>query len=303
MRLRVEPRASRSATSRERSAARAAKRLPRLAHEPGHECLYGAAEVIAIEIGAGQDEGHLVFVFGIGLFEISSDGVQIGDGLRGRDSRLQMSRRHHEVLFISDIENVPVSELLIVHDRRPEIGKEEQQGSLERRRRHAEDGEGMLVYLDHMANHAGIVLKVGVPISVTEHQIGSAVRAVLIGVVKEAAKVRLNSQRVEVIPTYLVAHNLRGIPARIQAHRNDVEESNRVEAVVAISQVKIIGIRRACILVGAVLDAVEAFGLRHIQRAQDQTIHHSEDHGVCANGQGQGQDCGEGESGRFAQLA
>jgi hypothetical protein len=43
--------------------------------------------------------------------------------------------------------------------------------------------------------------------------------------------------------------------------------------------------------------------VRYIQWAQDQPIHHSEDHGVGANRERQRQNGGDGESGRFAQLA
>ena len=60
-------------------------------------------------------------------------------------------------------------------------------------RRYAEDGEGMLVHLDHTAHHAAIILKMAVPIGVGEHDIRSAVGAMLIGGVEETAKIRLNA--------------------------------------------------------------------------------------------------------------
>ena len=50
----------------------------------------------------------------------------------------------------------------------------------------------MLVQLNHTAHHAAIVLKMAVPICVAEHDIRSAVRAMLIGGVEETAKIRLN---------------------------------------------------------------------------------------------------------------
>ena len=62
------------------------------------------------------------------------------------------------------------------------------------RRRYTEDGERMLVQLDHAAHHAAIILKMAVPIRVAEDDIRSTVGAVLIGGVKEAAKIRLNAQ-------------------------------------------------------------------------------------------------------------
>src|ERR1035438_2590736 len=71
MRLRLEPRARRKATSRERSAARAAnmKTRPR------------------------QRIRVITFIFGIAFFQIRIRGVQIGSGLRRSDSRLQTP--HH----------------------------------------------------------------------------------------------------------------------------------------------------------------------------------------------------------------
>jgi hypothetical protein len=51
----------------------------------------------------------------------------------------------------------------------------------------------MLVDLDNAAHNAAIILKVAVPICVTDDEVRRAVRAVLIGTVEEAAKVRLNA--------------------------------------------------------------------------------------------------------------
>jgi hypothetical protein len=51
----------------------------------------------------------------------------------------------------------------------------------------------MLVELNNTAHHVAIVLKTGVPIRVAEHDIRSAVGAMLIGCVEEPAKIRLNA--------------------------------------------------------------------------------------------------------------
>ena len=66
----------------------------------------------------------------------------------------------------------------------------------------------MLVHLDNTAHHAAIVLKMAVPIGITDHQIRSAVGAMLIGGVEEAAKIRLNAHCVEVVPRHFVAPGL-----------------------------------------------------------------------------------------------
>jgi hypothetical protein len=52
-----------------------------------------------------------------------------------------------------------------------------------------------------------------------------------------------------------------------------------------------------------VLDSVEAPRLWHILRVQDERIQDCKDNGVGANGQGQRQNGGDGESGRFAHHA
>jgi len=51
----------------------------------------------------------------------------------------------------------------------------------------------MLVHLNHATDHGAIILKMAVPKGVGEHDIGSAVGAMLIGCVEEAAEIRLNA--------------------------------------------------------------------------------------------------------------
>src|ERR1700738_2147268 len=85
---------------------------------------------------------------------------------------------------------VPVH-LCLVDDGHKEIGCDEQQCSLEARRRYTDDGERTFVQLDHTANHASIVMETAVPIRVSKHDIGSAIRAVLIRGVEDLAKIRL----------------------------------------------------------------------------------------------------------------
>src|SRR6516162_5848827 len=104
MRLRLEPRARRKATSRERSAARAANRLPRLAQaansikpersiNPVRKARVAPPQIVAMKTRPRQRIRLITFFFGIASFQIRIHGVQIGSGLRRSDSRLQMS--HH----------------------------------------------------------------------------------------------------------------------------------------------------------------------------------------------------------------
>jgi len=48
------------------------------------------------------------------------------------------------------------------------------------RRRYPDDGKRMLVELENTPHHAEVTLKMALPISVGEHNIGSAVRAMLV---------------------------------------------------------------------------------------------------------------------------
>jgi hypothetical protein len=73
----------------------------------------------------------------------------------------------------------PTVDLLVVHDRHPKIGREEDNGSTKFWRSYADDREWMLIQLNHTA-HAAIVLKMTVPIVVAEHHIWSAVWPMII---------------------------------------------------------------------------------------------------------------------------
>jgi hypothetical protein len=54
-------------------------------------------------------------------------------------------------------------------------------------------------------------------------------------------------------------------------------------------------------MIAAALDSVEAFRMRHIQRAQYRRIQDTKNYGVCANRQSQRQNGDDRESGRLAQ--
>src|ERR1700730_8097459 len=103
-----------------------------------------------------------------------------------------MSHRHENPTVPARVQVIRV-DLLVVHNRHKKIGMEKQEGPVELRRRYPEDGKRMLVHLNPTAHHATIILEMGVPIRVGEHDIRSAVRAMLIGGVKEMAKIRLKA--------------------------------------------------------------------------------------------------------------
>jgi hypothetical protein len=240
---------------------------------------------------------------GISLFQVCVHGIHVGHGLSGSHSRFQVSHRLEKPMFRRTRVQVRRAHLLLVHDRHKEIRSKEHDRSLELRRRHADDGERVLIELNDAADSAWIVVEPGVPICMGEHNIRSAVGAVLVGCVKQTAKVGVNAQHVEVISRRCEAVCGNRIFASIESHSQDHVESGQIlEAVVAIAQIDVVGIRLPRGIV-PVVSSVEALHLRHIQWPQDQAIHDAEHNGVCPDGQRQRQNSSDGETGRFAQLA
>src|SRR6202034_3985054 len=154
----------------------------------------------------------------------------------------------------------------MVHHRQEDIWSEKQDGPLEPWRRHANDSECLPVEANNAAHHGAIVLKMGVPIGVGEHDIRRAVGAMLIGSVEETAKIRLNAQYVEVVSAGFVFPDIGWISARIQPRLRDSKNSHIVEAAIALAQIAIIGIGVGRD-VAPMLDYEKALCLRHIQRA------------------------------------
>ena len=161
----------------------------------------------------------------------------------------------------------------------------------------------MLVDLDDTAHNAAIVLKMAVPIGVTQHQVRCAVRSMLVGDMEEAAQIRLNLHRIEVIPSDLITPDLGWIPACIEQHLGEDIGRQAIEAAVAIAQIEIVGIGSTLLLFASALDGVKAVRMGHVERPQNQRIQHRKHHRVGADGQGQRQNRGDGESRRSAEIA
>src|SRR5262249_27234439 len=137
-------------------------------------------------------------------------------------------------------------------------------------------------------------MKMAVPKRVAEHDIRSAVRAMLIGSVEKTAEVGLNAQSVEEVPAHLVQPGAGLISAGVQSCLLHGVSDEIHKAAVAIAEVEVVRIRLEADAFP--VDSPQALLLRQIQRAQDQSVQYTEHHGVCANGQGQGRDGGDGES-------
>src|SRR5215467_6023504 len=93
-------------------------------------------------------------------------------------------------------------DLFQIDHRYNEIGKEKHKSPMELRRRYAQNGKRIFIHLNNTAHHTGIFVKMAVPIRVREHDVRSAVSAMLIGRMKQTAKIRLKAQSVEVIPAH-----------------------------------------------------------------------------------------------------
>ena len=65
---------------------------------------------------------------------------------------------------------------------------------MELKRRHAHNRKRILIHLNNTAHHARIIVKMAVPIRVGEHDVRSAVRAILIAGVEQTAKIRGENQ-------------------------------------------------------------------------------------------------------------
>src|SRR5579871_6079460 len=98
-----------------------------------------------------------------------------------------MSDRLKDPMIVALVQDIRTSDLLMVDDGHEELGSEEQQSTVELGRSNAEDGEGMLVEQNGVADHAAIAMKMALPIFISQHDVGSAVGAVLIGSVEETA--------------------------------------------------------------------------------------------------------------------
>ena len=123
-----------------------------------------------------------------------------------------------------------------------------------------------------------------------------------IGAVEETAKGRLNAHDVEVIPTHFVDPGARRISSRVECRQSDAVSRQTIKAAIAIAQFEIVGIRLRRSNVRAP-DCIKALLLRHVQLVQQERVHGTKHHRVCADAQGQRHNGNGSKAGRFAQLA
>ena len=159
-RMRVRRRAQREAQRHfpwTRSAARAANRLPRLAHaasrinpassiSPARNARTGRPRSRRAGRDAPAENVDCAVVFGIRLFQVRANRIQIGDRLRRRHARLEMPERPQiPIVFPRAFRTLSPSIARLFDQRHKKIGVEKQQRPVKVRRGDPEDGEGMLV--------------------------------------------------------------------------------------------------------------------------------------------------------------
>ena len=89
----------------------------------------------------------------------------------------------------------------------------------------------------------------------------------LIGIVEETAKIRLNAQYSEVVSAHQVDPGAGWIFARVEASQSDVISRQTIKAAIAIAQLEIVGIRLGRGNARAP-NRVEALLLRQTQRVK-----------------------------------
>src|SRR5581483_965580 len=122
----------------------------------------------------------------------------------------------------------------------------------------------MFVQPNNAADDTAITLKMTLPVSVAEHDVRGAVWAMLIRAMKKSAKIRLNSQYIEVISCGFQDPGRGRIVARVEPYRSDVISCQAVKAAIAITKVEIVGIGMVDNLIGTALDCPKTLSLRHI---------------------------------------
>src|ERR1700731_465334 len=104
----------------------------------------------------------------------------------------------------------------------------------------------MPVQLNRSSYHRRIAPEMTAPICIAEHDVRTAVGAVLVGDVKEAAKIRLEAQRIEVISTGFINPYLGWIAAWVQSSAREIGRKDAIKAPVPVAHIPVvrIGVQR-----------------------------------------------------------
>ena len=185
--------------------------------------------------------------------------------------------------------------LLLLHERDPQSRGEKTFGAAELRARNPKHVEGMFVQLHRTSYNRRIGREMITPVGIAQHDVRTAVGTVLIGLVKEATKVRLDTQRIEIICAGFIEPYLRRVATRGQARRGEIKREHTIKAPIPVADILVIGVRVERLV--PLLDGVEAFCIRHIEGVQNQRVQHAEDHSVGPDAQRQSENGRDGEAG------
>jgi len=235
--------------------------------------------------------------------ERGADGAEIGGSLGWGDARFEVSENLEDPPVAAAIQLAQATHLFMVDEGHEEVGSEEQESAVEAGRRDADDGEGVLVEPNDAADDAGIVVETAVPETVAEGDVGSAVGAVFVRAMNEAAQIRLNAERVEVVSADLVEPGGGGVFAGVEAGLPDGVGGKGGKALVAVAKIEVVRVGLNDVGIVAALEGVESARIGHMQRPQHKAIERAEDHGVGADGEGEGEDGGNDKAGRLQQYA
>src|ERR1700692_1318188 len=195
--------------------------------------------------------------------------MQIGGRLRAGDPWLRSSNEP-ETPAGALMQTVEALNLLLVHHRHPQSGGEEYFCPTEVWGGNAENGEGMFVQLNRPPYHRRIAAEMTAPICIAEHDVRTTVGPVLIRCVKEAAKIRPEAQRIEVVSTGFIDPYLGWVAVCVQSGGREVEREDAIEAPVPVAHILVVRIGVQGLSPG--FDGVEAFRVWHIDRVQNQGI-------------------------------
>ena len=150
-------------------------------HQSGHKCFHRRAKIIAIKTWTLQGEGHVVVDFRIAFFEFRANRIQIGSRLfAGVTPAFRCPITEKTQRLPRSFSSFCPSTCSLIDDGHKEIGKEKYQRSVELRRCHAHNRKRIFIHLNNAAHYARIIVKMGVPIGVGEHDVRSAVCAMLV---------------------------------------------------------------------------------------------------------------------------
>ncbi len=141
-------------------------------HDGRHKGPRGSAQQVSQETGLHQPRREAVVLVRVFTRHLMCNRVEILGRLSHGDFGLDDADDEQPVTPALVQEIVP-ADLLLVHDRHPEIGPQEKLRAIKCRRRHSDDGERMLIEIDDCPDHARVCAEARTPECITQHDVGA----------------------------------------------------------------------------------------------------------------------------------